>query len=341
MALNNDQFNRILREYDKRQQENHYQLQQRQEEIYARIPAIQQLEAELATNAVAATKSTLMGDTTALDQLKKNNAELIEAKQALLISHGYPADYLSMSYTCPDCKDTGYITDAQWQDEDHVLLSNNKCHCMKQAIVSMLYQQSNIQVALEKENFSTFSYDYYDKTFIHATTGMSAYDNVKEIVNTCHAFIQNFDSNFENILIYGESGSGKTFLSNCVAKELLDTFHTVIYLTAFELFSIFEKHTFAKKGEDNAEEQFQGILDCDLLIIDDLGTELTNTFTNSQLYNCINERMLNQRSTLISTNLNLEQLKALYGDRIFSRLVGNYIMCNLFGNDIRFKKQLQ
>ena len=340
MALRNEQYNRILREYDRRQLENRHQLQDRQEKVYAAIPALRELEAEIASNAVKATKLTLTGDETALERLRAENAELSETKEALLMAHGYSKDYLTLQYSCPDCKDTGYITDMTWSDEDHVLLSNNKCHCFKQAIVNMLYQQSNIQNAIEKENFSTFSYDYFDQNSIDETTGLSPYENIVYVVNACQNFIQNFDEKFENLLFYGNAGSGKTFLSNCIAKELLDSSHTVIYLTAFELFDILEKHKFHNDNDFNIEEQFQGIMDCDLLIIDDLGTELTNSFTSSQLYNCINERLLTERSTIISTNLSIDEIKQKYSERVLSRFMGNYSMHKLYGNDIRIQKQL-
>lgn len=339
MPLKNEHYNKILREYDRRQLENRHQLLEKQQRIYVTIPALKELDEEIAKNAVQATKLSLLGDEQALSRLKETNHELSEAKKALLIAHNFPEDYLTLSYHCPDCKDTGYITDTRWSDEDHVLLSKNKCHCFKQAIVDMLYTQSNIRQALEKENFSTFSYDYFDHTHIDPSTNLTSYDNMVRVVAACQNFIQNFDTKFENILFYGNAGAGKTFLSNCIAKELLSSAHTVIYLTAFELFDILEKHKFSK-GENNyqIEEQFQGILDCDLLIIDDLGTELNNTFTNSQLYLCINERQLAEKSTIISTNFSLDELGKQYSERIFSRITSNYTILKLYGDDIRLKK---
>ena len=139
-------------------------------------------------------------------------------------------------------------------------------------------------------------------------------------------------------MIQAESGVGKTFLSNCVAKELLDSGHSVIYFTSFQLFDIFEKNTFER--DSDVIIAHQNIFDCDLLIIDDLGTELTNTFTTSKLFLCLNERMLHKKSTLISTNLGMEELAAVYSERICSRIFSNYTMIKLFGDDIRLKKKL-
>lgn len=340
MPLKNEQYDRILREYDQRQLENRHLLQEKQEAVYQKIPALKEIDLAIASNAVHATKLTLSGDEQAIEKLRTFNAELSENKQMLLLSHGYPSDYLAPIYTCPDCKDTGYITDTSWRDEEHLLLSKNKCHCFKQAIVDVLYQQSNIRNAIEKENFSTFSYDYYDQDIVDETTGMTAYEHMVDVVARCQNFIQNFDHTFENILFSGDSGVGKTFLSNCIAKELLESAHTVIYLTAFELFDILEKHKFKREQDYNLEEQFQGILDCDLLIIDDLGTEFNNSFISSQLYLCLNERLLARRSTIISTNFTIDELNAQYSERILSRIIGNYHLLKLFGRDIRLKKKL-
>lgn len=340
MPLKNEQYNQILREYDKRQLENHRILREKQDAIYEAIPALKELDHAIASNATKAIKLSLLGDEDALKRLRSDNKELSENKKALLMAHGYPQDYLTLTYTCPDCKDTGYITDEVWPDEDHILLSKNKCHCFKQAIVDLLYHQSNIRNAIEKENFATFSYDYFDQDFVDPASGITSYENMVDIVAFCQRFIQNFDTKFENILLYGNSGAGKTFLSNCIAKELIESAHTVIYLTAFELFDILEKHKFSKTNDYTIQEQFEGILDCDLLIIDDLGTELANSFTNSQLYTCLNERLLSEKSTIISTNLSLDDLAEQYSERIFSRIASGYTILKLFGRDIRIKKAL-
>ena len=153
MPLKNEQYNQILREYDKRQLENHRILREKQDAMYQAIPALRELDNEIASNATKTIKLSLLGDEDALERLRAANQELSENKKALLMAHGYPEDYLTLHYTCPDCKDTGYITDEVWPDEDHILLSKNKCHCFKQAIVDMLYHQSNIRNAIEKENF--------------------------------------------------------------------------------------------------------------------------------------------------------------------------------------------
>lgn len=326
MALKNFQYNKILREYDSRQLQNRYLLEKRTEEIYNNIPEFKEIDQQIVSGSIADTKKLLMGDITGLNKLKEDNLDLSMRKIELLCEHGYPSDYLSPIYTCNECKDTGYI-------------NNEKCHCFKQSIVNLVYSQSNIQRAIAQENFSTFSYQYYSNDYVEETTKLTPLDNAKKVVQACKDFIDNFDKAYENILLYGNTGVGKTFLANCIAKELLDKSHTVIYLTAFQLFDILEKNKFGKNGENyEAENQFDYILDCDLLIIDDLGTELNNTFVTSQLYLCINERHLRQHSTIISTNLSWNDLNRNYSERIFSRITSNYILLKIVGEDIRLKK---
>ena len=213
-----------------------------------------------------------------------------------------------------------------------------KCHCFKQAIINTVYSQSNIREILSRENFSTLSFDYYSDEQKNPATGLSALATAKLAVTNCHEFIDNFENKPKNIFFYGNTGVGKTFLSNCIAKELLDVGYSVIYFTAFQLFDILSKGVFEKDADAIAAHQ--NIFDCDLLIIDDLGTELSNSFTTSQLFLCVNERILRQKSTIISTNLNLEQIADIYSERTLSRISSNYSFIKLFGDDIRIKKRL-
>lgn len=326
MGLKNFQYNKILREYDERQIANRHALEKKHEIAYKAIPQLHDFDVSIAEQSVASAKLALSGDQEAVKKLKDKIKELSSEKEALLTAHGFPKDYLTPNYQCPICKDTGYV-------------GREKCQCFKQAIVDLLYSQSNIKKAIEIENFNTFSFDYYDKNYIDETTKLSPYDNMKKVVTDCISFIKNFDDSYDNLLIYGNPGVGKTFLTNCIARELLNTAHTVIYLTAFQLFSILEKHTFDKSKEPyEVEEQFNGIMNCDLLIIDDLGTELNSGFISSQLYLIINERYLSRKSTIISTNLSIEDMKRLYNERVFSRITSNYKLLKIVGDDIRLKK---
>lgn len=325
MGLKNFQYNKILREYDKKQLQNKHDLDLRIKKAYHAIPELKELDNRMIHSSINSAKLLLSGNEQSLSKLKKTAQSTTNIRKQLLEENGFPKDYLDPSYHCLDCKDTGFI-------------GREKCHCFKQAIVNILYSQSNIKAAIAKENFSTFSYDYYPDNYIEESTRLTPRENIKKIVEKCKSFIRNFEKH-QNLLIYGNTGVGKTFLANCIAKELLDKSYTVIYLTAFQLFDILEKNKFNKSNEnDEFQNQFDYILDCDLLIIDDLGTELTNSFINTQLYLCINERYLREKSTIISTNLSLDNINTEYSERIFSRLISNYSLLKLVGEDIRLKQ---
>lgn len=329
MALRNEQYNKILREYDNLRIEDKHNQDHRIKEAYQAIPELKQLEEEMITISAQSTRLAILGDTGSSMDLKAKTFALKARQTELLILHGYPSDYLNMRYHCSKCKDTGFI-------------GNEKCSCFKQAAAVLIYAGSNIRSVLEHENFRTFSFEYYSDDFIDETTGLSPLSNMQKIVAGCKSFIHNFGKRKDNILFLGNTGVGKTFLANCIARELLDRGYTVIYLTAFRLFDILEKNKFGKEEESTYEaaRQFEYILDCDLLIIDDLGTELNNSFTTSQLYLIINERLLKLKSTIISTNLSLDNLNTNYSERIYSRIISNYSIRRIIGEDIRLHKAL-
>lgn len=329
MALKNNQYNQILREYDERRFQNKYELDKRVEAAYQAIPLLMELEDEIISLSAESGRLALFGNTNALDELKEKATILKDRQAQLLLENGYPEDYLEMRYICSKCKDTGFI-------------GNEKCNCFKQAIADIIYEGSNIKSVLQRENFSMFSFKYYSDDYIDESIGLSPLSNMQKIVAGCKNMIRNFNKKPDNLLFLGNTGVGKTFLANCIAKELLDRGYTVIYLTAFRLFDILEKYKFGRDVENTltAANQFEYILDCDMLIIDDLGTELSNSFTTSQLYLIINERLLRQKSTLISTNLSLDNLNTNYSERIYSRIISNYCIRRIVGEDIRLNKAI-
>lgn len=326
MALSNSQYDQLMRIYEKRRLDNEYTLRRHYEEAYSRIPKLKELDDAISSLSVEKARRLLAGDESALSSLKDDISRLSAEKRRLLKAFRLPEDYLEPGYTCPDCRDTGYI-------------GTEKCHCFQRAIIDLLYTQSNLRGILQTENFDTFSLDYYSENHIDPLTGRSSRESVLTALESCRKFTDSFSSEFSNILLYGDTGVGKTFLSHCIAKELIERSYSVIYFSASQLFELFAKNTF---GRRDAQESggCEHIYNCDLLIIDDLGSELSNSFTTSQLFTCLNERILRQRSTVISTNLALEDLKAIYSERIFSRISSCYMMLRLTGDDIRIQKKL-
>lgn len=319
MSLTNAQYDQILHQYEMKQLHNRREAERKLAYVYDHIPGYRDLDDSVAALSVAQGKKLLSGDEDAMEDLRDILAELSGRKAQLLEDAGLPADYLEPVYECPDCKDTGYI-------------DGQKCHCFKQAMITLLYEQSNIQEMLRTENFHALSYEYYEGEDL---------SRFKNAVKTCQNFIKNFNSDYHNLFFYGTVGTGKSFLSGCVAKELIESGHSVIYFSATGLFDLLSKNSFDYKNRDELRDTYADLYQCDLLIVDDLGTELTNQFVTSQLFALLNERHMGKKATIISTNLSLEELRNRYSDRIFSRITSNYEICKLSGQDIRmYKKRL-
>lgn len=322
MALNNTQYESIIKGYEHSRDRNRYLLEERRSLVYREIPGYQELESSVASISVAKAKLMLDGDEHALSDLHTSLAEIADQKKTLLAAAGLPEDYLDPIYDCPDCKDTGYI-----ENEDGL---KEKCHCFHRQEIALLYEQSNIQEMIAKENFSTLSYEYYKGEDL---------DRFEKCVKICQNFAQNFKQDYHNLFFYGTVGTGKSFLSGCIAKELLQQGHSVIYFSSSGLFDTLARYSFDVKAKEALYNFYKDLYNCDLVIIDDLGTEVTNTFVTSQLFACLNERHLRKKSTIISTNLSLEELRDRYSDRVFSRITSNFTICKLTGPDIRMYKK--
>lgn len=328
MALSNSQYDSIMRVYHRIQLEKKHELDERTREVYEKIPAVREMNEEISSAAVRSARQLLAGDETAVERLRRTIADLKEERQVLMAAYGYPADYLEMKYECPACKDTGY------QD-------GKKCHCFRQREIDILYAQSNIREILNWENFDHFSYDYFDDTRVDERSGKTAREYMTQVAAACRQYVENFGTKKENILFTGKTGLGKTFLSNCIARELIERCYSVVYLPAVEMFEIFSKERFSYDSTDEDKDRSQYLMECDLLIIDDLGTELVNTFTTSQLFYVINERLNRKRGTIISTNLPVNEMRDEFTDRVMSRIVSQYRVIPLYGEDIRIQKKLK
>ena len=324
MSLNNSQYNAIMRIYNQRQFQDKYEQDQRREAVYQKVPQIRQIEDEISSQAVRCARKLLDGDTNAKEELKQHIEDLREQKEVLLSAFGFPADYMEMHYACPECQDTGYV-------------DGRKCRCFKKEEIRLLYSQSNIEEVLLRENFDSFSYEYYDDRVVIPEIQMTVADYMRQVHTWCKEYVENFEKKGGNLIFTGSTGVGKTFLTNCIAKALIDQYQSVIYLSSNDLFDVFSKNKFHYDTEEEMKDMYQYILDCDLLIIDDLGTELNNTFVSSQLFYCINERLLRKKSTIISTNLSMTMLRDTYSDRISSRIISQYSIIPLYGDDIRTK----
>lgn len=337
MALTNLQYESIMREYELVQNRNRRLQEEREEEIFRKVPGYQALtEQSGALARSCAIKLLETNDTGAIDILRRRLSTLTAEKKQLLQKYGYPQDYLDPIYRCPNCRDTGYLqADLAGSEEDlagHISVKGGreKCQCFRQKEIALLYEQSNIQEIIEKENFSTLSFEYYEGEDRR---------RFQEAVRISLDFVQNFIQDYQNLFFYGTVGTGKSFLSGCIARELLVAGHSVIYFSSAGLFDLLARYSFDPKSKEILYGFYSDLYNSDLIIIDDLGTEVTNSFVTSQLFGCLNERILRKKATIISTNLSLEELRDRYSDRIFSRISSNFTMCKLTGPDIRIYKK--
>ena len=318
MPLTNAQYDQIMHEYEERRALHRQELEERQRYVYENVPGYKDLEDQTATASVTFGKRLLSGERLDRSALKQELAELARQKLLLLTEAGFSSDYLDMGYTCQDCKDTGYV-------------GNEKCHCFKQKIIETLYDKSNLKMLTKTANFKLMSDKYYQGEDLKRFHGA---------VNAAEDFINNFNSDYQNLFIYGTVGTGKSFLSTCIANELLKKGHSVIYFSSTGLFELLAENSFDYRNKQELRSIYDDLYGCELLIIDDLGTERTNSFVASELFSCLNERDIRKKATIITTNLSLEELQMTYSDRIFSRVTSNYKLLKLSGQDIRKIKKI-
>ena len=320
MTYSHRQFNEIMSSYEEKRRKNRSLSDARKKEVYERIPALKTIDEEIADIGTEAAIKGITEGSSAESSVKRID-ELSAKKTSLIKNAGYDPSYLQPIYDCPDCRDTGFVNGA-------------RCHCLKQKIIDVMYRQSDIYPKLWEENFDTFSYEYFSgDTLIQ----------MKKIRALAMDFVDTFAKNYVNMLFYGNVGSGKTFITNCIAERLIDEGYSVIYLTALRLFELLNGHVFRRNGSAFDEDAYNSLFDCSLLIIDDLGTEVMNsaTVTAAELFQILNERDNARKPTIISSNLSLEQLKDNYSERSFSRILGSYELIRFTGEDIRLMKRRQ
>ncbi|MBR1508370.1 MAG: ATP-binding protein [Eubacterium sp.] len=327
MNLYSVNMDRIMAEYGNRSLQNLLLQEKHKEEIYDKLPEIDRIDKEIKSLAIDAARKRITDPANAPDAetIKRKTEELTASKKKILTENGYPADYMDRVYTCGICKDTGYI-------------DGRMCTCLRNTITAELYKNSNLINVLNVENFQNFSFDYFSKN-VPENEKISPYDNIQRVVNAAKSFTEEFDtgSKGSNILLFGPIGLGKTYLCNCIAKELLDNGHEVLYVSSNELFELYSEYVRNRKDE-RISGLYKRLFSSELLIIDDLGTESINSFVQSSFFEVINQRLVRKNSTIISTNLDPNELKSRYTERTVSRILGNYKVLRFFGRNIRYSK---
>lgn len=318
MSTNSDVEN-IL---SNRRKENLYLQENRIKEVYNKIPSMKSLEKSIKELGYSIIQDGLKG----YDTEKKENdlKNLRVQKISLLNQHGFPKDYMEIRYHHPVCKDTGFV-------------GTRMCSCRKQLIIDKNYSQSNIRNLIKYENFKNFNLDLFSDN-IYENHHLTPRENMIEITKLLWKFINNFDKQTDNLYIFGDVGRGKTFLLNAVAKEILDRNYSVLYMTSSKLFKFLNDYNWAfEEARAKHQEQFDFILECDLLIIDDLGSEPSSKNDSANLFEVVNNRMIAGKPIIFSTNFDETMLSEMYGERIFSRIIGNSEVYEIFGEDLRLK----
>ena len=292
------------------ERENHHRI------AVETVPEILEAEEKMSRAGLATIKAVGMGAADAKEYIQKLSEINLEAqaqRRLLLKSNGFPEDWLDVHYTCKKCEDKGFV-------------SGIMCGCFKELLKSIEYEKLCSKLPVGNCRFDNFKLDYYPDG-----AGTSPKKRMESVLNYCKAYAADFSRRSPSLLLYGKTGLGKTHLSLAIAGNAVEEGYGVIYSSAQNLFNKLEKDKFGK-ADANTEE---AILDCDLLIIDDLGAEFTTQFTVSALYNIVNSRELESKPTIISTNLMPEQLTKDYGELIASRILSNYVMLYFDGSDIR------
>lgn len=315
----------ILKIYDKLREDETRFLKLRKDEVFKKYPEIIELDNTIQKLSLQMAVSVLKSGNSekTLGRFKENITDLRVRKCEMLVEKGYNPEYLNLHYHCNNCKDTGFI-------------GNVKCSCYKQKLIKLYYKNSELENAIKSNNFNNFDLNL----FSNHKLGEEKFSPRKNMENNLEYILKDYIPNFSkigtNLLLYGNPGSGKTYLSYCISKAILDMGYLVIYKTSDELINNLRDIRF---NNDSTLESL--ILECDLLIIDDLGAEHLNEFSITELFNVINKRILSNKKMLISTNLTLPGITKQYSERIASRLIGEFKLCKFYSEDIRIKKNLE
>ena len=325
----------ILIEYEQQRRLAELDLENRKKNIYRKYPHLYEIDENISKLSILKTKNALLNNQNNIEIENEIN-NLKKEKIAFLKKEKIDISYFSPNYNCKKCKDTGFIT---YPDK-----KSQMCSCLKQKLINISYNKSNLN-NLQKENFNNFNLKKFSNIVDIKKYNMniSPQENIKAIKNACLDFINNFDNpDTKNLLFTGNTGLGKTYMSNCIANELLNKGKTVLYQTAPLLLETIIDNKFNKYKTSENNDFYNQVLTSDLLIIDDLGTESLNSVKLSELFTIINSRSLNLNNkitkTLISTNLSIEKIFSIYEERIGSRIAGFYDIYYFFGEDLRLKK---
>lgn len=312
---------KLINEYKEKRKKAEKERKQRINSTYEKYPEIKDIDEKI-KNCGIGCMNKIISDPTCSDDINsylKSEMEKLKAKRAeILLKYNIEPSFDKCIYECSACKDTGFV-------------ENKKCSCFIQKELNEEFNSSNMGEKQKNHLFENFDFSYYSD--IEKEDGISHLERMKKIYSVSKSFTENFDNINKSILFYGNPGTGKTFLSSCIGNEMIKKGKTVLYARAGRVFDIFEKNHFRSNDKDN--KLIEKVYSCDLLIIDDLGTEFQTKNTASFLYDFFDERMSNNKKVIINTNYNMAELEKLYTVRFTSRIYENFLIFRFCGEDIR------
>jgi len=317
MSYSREIVEAVFGDFDKKRKKSKESQKKRLLEVYSRIPEVKAVDYELSSTGLQILAASLQGKEgleERLNVIRAKNRELQEKRASLLVSNGFDRDYTEQKYECDKCHDEGYINEKM-------------CSCLRNALITKQLEASGVGQLISGQSFENFSLEMYPAQVREEMACL--FEDLKE-------YATDFSKESSNVLFFGGTGLGKTHLSTAIAKTVIEKGYYVIYETATNIFSDFESDRFRDRyaGEEPVSKKY---MECDLLIIDDLGTEVVTNFTVSCLYNLINTRLNKKLPIILSTNLNSGEIRKLYNDRITSRLFGDFEIKVFKGTDNRGK----
>lgn len=323
MSYSQEVYRKATQILERRLEKANMQAQNKFDEITEKLPELETIRQRLAQIGLNISKVFLYSEDKQadIDKLMQESLKLQEQKKKILADNGYSEDALSVQYTCPVCKDTGFV-------------KNRMCKCHIELLKDI--ERSNLSkiAPVEDCTFDTFDVNYYpDETM---DNGISPRNKAEKIKNSCRKYAVNFTTSSPNIMFMGGTGLGKTHLSLAIANVVINRGYSVVYGTTQNILGDLQNENFGR--DENIRYNERAVLNCDLLILDDLGTEFKSSYTVACLYNIINSRISSKLPTIISTNIGFDELEEKYDQRIVSRVAGEYTKFMLVGNDIRYIK---
>ncbi len=320
MGFSKENYKKIKEEYDGKYLRAQEAARRRRAEVHIALPEVEKIDRQLSGIGFSIFDAVLRGEQSKLEAINAEKRALLERRASLMIAGGFAPDYTEVKYECDECGDTGTV-------------GNRMCSCMLKKLTAAALESSGMADLIAKQHFDNFDLTYYKG---------EAFTRMKMIYDMAKKTAECFDPEVpQNILMLGGTGLGKTHLSSAMAKVIIEKGNDVYYTTATGMFADYEMSRFGNSMTGDATGETDKYMTCELLIIDDLGTEVVNQFTASCLYNLINSRLNRKKSTVISTNFTGEEIRKKYTDRIYSRIFGEYLVWPFAGNDVRQQKLMK